>query len=211
MKKPIVYALMALSLMACKKEGDATPAADSTAVTTTNTADKEPVADGTFDITKIPVTDKDLGTFPYLSPPEKYLYNYNKEINQKDIKDVDTEYFAVNGKLIPQEGKSYKINIDKPSAEATKFSSNEVLKHYKNTILALGGVQVNDAEITQAEYNRIGEKVLIDQHYGYSLDQNLLDRIKTFVIRTKDKTVWIQLSLLDEESGRIAIVEQPAK
>jgi len=152
-----------------------------------------------------------LGTFPYLAPPEKYLYNYNKDINPKNIKNVDTEYFAVNGKLIAQEGKSYKINIDKPSSEETKFSSDEVLKHYKDVIEALGGVQVNDTDIAQAEYDRVGKKVLIDQGYGYTLDPNLLDRIKTFIIRTKDKTVWVQLCLLDEESGRITVLEQPAK
>ena len=175
------------------------------------TDDKEAVADSAFDINKIPVSDKDLGTFPYLAPPEKYLYNYNKDINPKNIKNVDTEYFAVNGKLIAQEGKSYKINIDKPSSEETKFSSDEVLKHYKDVIEALGGVQVNDTDIAQAEYDRVGKKVLIDQGYGYTLDPNLLDRIKTFIIRTKDKTVWVQLCLLDEESGRITVLEQPAK
>ena len=211
MKKSLIYAvLLALSLAACKKE--TTPdAADGDTTSVTKPNDKETVADAAFDINKIPVSDKDLGTFPYLAPPEKYLYNYNKDINPKNIKNVDTEYFAVNGKLIAQEGKSYKINIDKPGSEETKFSGDEVLKHYKDVIAALGGVRVNDTDITQAEYDRIGKKVLIDQGYGYTLDPNLLDRIKTFIIRTKDKTVWVQLCLLDEESGRITVLEQPAK
>jgi len=211
MKKPLVYAvLLAFSLTACKKETTPDTAnGDTTSVTKPN--DKEAVGDSAFDINNIPVSDKDLGTFPYLAPPEKYLYNYNKDINPKNVKNVDTEYFAVNGKLIAQEGKSYKINIDKPGSEETKFSSDEVLKHYKDVIAALGGVQVNDTDIAQAEYDRIGKKVLIDKGYGYTLDPNLLDRIKTFIIRTKDKTVWVQLCLLDEESGRITVLEQPAK
>ncbi|RYD93757.1 MAG: hypothetical protein EOP54_18665 [Sphingobacteriales bacterium] len=213
MKRPLICALLlALTLTACKKESTpGTADGDTTSVTNPKPGDKEAVADAAFDINKIPVSDKDLGTFPYFAPPEKYAYNYNKEASLRDIKEVDTEYFAINGKLIAQEGKSYKINIDKPSSEGTKFSSDEVLKYYKDTIAALGGVQVNDTEIAQAEYDRVGEKVLIDQHYGYTLDQNLLDRIKTFVIRTKDKVVWVQLCLLDQESGRIAVLEQPAK
>ena len=55
--------------------------------------------------------------FPYLNPPENYCYgvcsNWKGTVEQKDIKDFDKEYFAVNGKLIPVEGKALKVVIEK--------------------------------------------------------------------------------------------------
>lgn len=211
MKKPMLCLLLALSLAACKKETKETTApADSTA-TEAKTTTATTATDAPFDINIIPVSAKDLGTFPYLAPPEKYTYNYQKEANAKDFKDPDKEYFAVNGMLIPREGKTYKINIDKQSSEGPKFNALEVEKYYDTQIKALGGVQVNNAPITQAEYDRIGQGELITKSYGSSINVNLLDQVKTYVIRTKDKVIWVQFSLLDNESGNITVLEEAAK
>ncbi|OOQ61603.1 hypothetical protein [Mucilaginibacter pedocola] len=205
MKKVFLCLTLAAAISACKnKTTPATETADTVAIKTTET----PVADTTFNIDAIAVSDKDLGTFPFLAPPPTYSYNYHQEADPKDIKAVDKEYMAVNGKLIAQEGKTFKINIERPREGDKKFDAAEVQKYYEDKILSLGGVQVNNVEITKAEYERVGEKELITNNYGSTLDPNLLDRIKTYVIKTKDKVVWIQLCLLNEESGHIAVLEQ---
>jgi len=201
--------LMALSLAACKKEtNENTVPTESITTEAKGDIDTPSTTDAPFDINTIPISAKDLGTFPYLAPPKDYAYNYEKEANAKNIKDPDKEYFAVNGKLIPKEGKSYKINIDKQSSDGPKFNALEVEKYYDSQIKALGGVQVNSAPITQQEYDRIGQTELITKSYGSSINVNLLDQAKTYVIRTKDKTVWIQFSLLDSESGNITVLEE---
>lgn len=163
---------------------------------------------GTFDISSIPVTDKKPGTFPYLNPPETYTYNYEKEIQQKNINDFDKEYFAVNGKLILLEGKTYKVRIEKDRSNGKRFNSLIVEKSYKDAILALGGVPVNDVPVSQEEIKRVGDKELIEKHYGFSIDYNLLDDIKTYVIRTADKEIWIQMTLMNNESGKLTILEK---
>ena len=212
MKKPMFCLLLALSLAACKKETKETTTATDSTATEVKTETPASTTDAPFDINTIPVSTKEPGTFPYLAPPEKYSYNYQKEANPKDIKDPDKEYFAVNGKLIPREGKTYKINIDKESSEGLKFNALEVEKYYDSKIKELGGVQVdNNARITQEEYDRIGQTELITKHYGSSINVNLLDQIKTYVIRTKDKVIWVQFSLLDNESGNITVLEEAVK
>jgi len=205
MKKSILYLLLILTFAACKsKNNQEAEISDSTVVD----APDRTTVDTTFKIEDIALSGKELGTFPYLTPPAKYSYNYHQEANAKDIKASDKEYFAVNGKLIVQEGKTFKTNVEVDRSNGTKFNSEDVLKSYKDQILSLGGVQVNDGEIKQAEYDRVGKTELIDKQFGFTLDPNLLDRIKTFVIRTKDKVVWVQLCLLNEESGRITVLEK---
>ena len=58
------------------------------------------------------------------------------------------------------------------------------------------------------EIDRIGKENLMSATYGNSIDFNGLDRIKTYVIRTNSKEVWIQFSLLNEESGKITILRR---
>ncbi|TDG34853.1 OmpA family protein [Pedobacter changchengzhani] len=209
MKKIVICICIALTAFACKQKAKTVENTE-TPVATVNEAKTDSTKNNdVFDINKIPISDHDLGEFPYLSAPDKYGYgDYAGGMRKTDISDFDKEYFAVNGKLIPQEGKSCKVGIDVLNSQTTQFNSLIVEKSFEKAILALGGVQVNNVPVPQSEIERIGNKELIDKHYGYSIDYNLLDDVKTYVIRTKDKVVWIQFSLLNKESGRITFLEQ---
>jgi hypothetical protein len=171
-------------------------------------------ASGEFDITKIPVSEKALGEFPFINPPKDYCFGYcsswNGKPNEKDIKDTDKEYFAVNGKLIPVEGKTYKVTLEKNrNVDNKKFNRLVALNSLEKDITDLGGVQINNVPVSNEEWKRVGDNELITRGYGKSMDVNLLDDVKTYVIRSEEKEVWIQFNLMDEESGRIAILEKP--
>lgn len=211
----IAFAALSSILVSCNSDKtrleQRSEPADSTAIETkvTKTSDTS----GEFDITTIPVSETALGEFPFVSPPKDYCYGYcsswNGKPNEKDIKDTDKEYFAVNGKLVPQEGKTYKVAIEKNrNVDNKRFNRLVFLNALDKDIKALGGVQVNNVPVTSEEVKRVGDEELITRGYGKSIDQNLLDDLKTYVIRTKDKEVWIQFNLMDEESGRIAVLEK---
>lgn len=207
--KKITFIILSVLIVSCGKKKEEVSASQEVSQTTVETQKNE----GEFDIAKIPVSDKDLGIFPYLGPPENYCYGFcsgwEGTVKQKDIKEFDKEYFAVNGKLIPVEGKALKIAIEKDRNEnSTPFNSLLVEKAYEKAILDLGGVQVNNVPVPKEEIDRIGKENLMPTTYGNSINFNLLDRIKTYVIRTNTKEVWIQFSLLNEESGRITILEK---
>ena len=211
MRRIILCTALLLSIIACKKEQTTETTtkevATDSVVTTPKTSGTTP-ENGTFDINTIPVSDKDLGKFPYLNAPDTYKYNMGEDgITKSNISDFDKEYFAVNGKLIAQEGKTCKVWIEKKQG-AGPFNSLVVEKSYEKAILALGGVQVNNVAVPKSEIDRVGDKELVDKKYGHSIDFNLLDDIKTFVIRTKDKEVWIQFNLMNNESGKLTVLEK---
>ena len=164
--------------------------------------------DSIFNINSVPITEKDLGQFPFLKLPEKYTYGYEKEISQSDIKDPDKEYFAVYGKFVPQEGKTFKATLERNRADGKRFNSLELQRSIDQSIAALGGLKLKTVPIAQEEYKRIGEKELIEKKYGHSIDSNSLDDIQTYLIRTKTKEVWIQVFLLNDESGKITVLEK---
>ncbi|MET3979809.1 hypothetical protein ABIB62_002849 [Mucilaginibacter sp. UYP25] len=214
MKKSI-YALMIMATMAsCKSKTNdnagtdtAKNKAEESKTSPDAVANNTPVAVAPFDINTIPVSDKDPGKFPYVGLPAKYTFDYKAEAPAENINAMDKEYFAVNGKLIPQEGKTFKTHIQVPSADG-KFSSLTVGKYYDEAIKALGGVQVNNVSIPKTQIDSIGNKELIDKHYGHSIDYNLLDDVKTYVIRTKEKQIWIQMTLMNGESGNLTVLEK---
>jgi len=167
-----------------------------------------PGTDTIFNINSVAVSTKDLGEFPYLKLPDTYTYNYEKEISKASIKDPDKEYFAVYGKLIPEEGKTFKATLEKNRADGKRFNSLELLNSVNKSILDLGGIKLKTVPITQKEWDRIGNKELIEKKYGFSIDANSLDDIQTYVIRTENKAIWIQIFALNEESGKITILEK---
>lgn len=210
MKKIITVLVVLVQLIACKNKTDETKESDTSAPVETVSRENNDAQNSNqdFDISTIKTSTADLGTFPFLSPPETYTYDYEKEIDPSDIKDFDIEYFAVNGKLIRVEGKSFKVRIEKDRTDGKRFNSLIVGKSYEEAILALGGVLVNNVTVPNSELERVGNKVLFEKGYGHSIDSNLLDDLKTYVIKTKDKEVWIQYSLMNDESGSITILEK---
>jgi OOP family OmpA-OmpF porin len=217
MKKILLCATVVIALAACKSKTTNNSTTDTAAnkaeVSKTApdaVANNTPVGTGKFDINTIPVSDKNLdkSPFPYLDPPNYYTYNYDKVIKPESIRDVDKEYFAVNGKLLLQQGKTFKAHIERERNDGKKFNSIEVGQYYDDAIKALGGVQVNNVSVPKAQIDSVGNPELIDKRYGYSIDYSLLDDIKTYIIRTKTKQVWIQMTLMNDETGKITILEK---
>jgi len=212
--KIITLAALGMVLIACNsKEARLEQRSEPADTITTEAKTTAPVASGEFDITTIPLSEGKLGEFPFINPPKDYCYGYcsswDGKPNEKDIKDTDKEYFAVDGKLIPVEGKTYKVTIEKNrDVDNKKFNRVFALNSMEKDITALGGVKVNNVPVSNEEWKRVGDDELIIRGYGKSMDVNLLDDVKTYVIRTKDKQVWIQFNLMDEESGRITILEK---
>lgn len=167
-----------------------------------------PGTDSIFNISSVPITTAELGQFPYLKLPETYTYNYEKEISQASIKDIDKEYFAIYGKLVPEEGKTFKATLEKNRADGKRFNSLELQNSIDQSIKNLGGIKLKTVPISNKEWERIGEKELITNKYGFSIDANSLDNIQVYVIRSASKIIWIQVFLLNDESGKITVLEQ---
>ena len=208
-KKVTTCLFIATALMACNNSEKTTENNTKDSITSETSATNTAASDtATFDINSIAISDKELGTFPYLSYPDGYNFNYEKENSAKNIKALDIEYFAVNGKLVPVEGKSYKVRIEKDANSDNKFNKLVVERYYEDKISSLGGVKVNNIPVPSTELKRVGDKELVDKQYGHSIDYNLLDDIKTYVIRTTTKQIWIQMTLMNNEVGKLTVLEK---
>lgn len=209
-KKIILCLLVAIVAFSCKNSSsNESQTADSVAANTPTEA-RANTDSALFDIQSVPVSEVALGEFPYLSYPEGYNFNYHKEIEAKDIKEVDKEYFAVAGKLVAVEGKSFKVRIDRDS-EAGKLNRLVVEKYYATKIQELGGVRVNNIPVPKSEIERIGDKELIEQQYGFSIDYNMLDDVQTYLIKRKDREIWIQMMIMDSEIAKLTVLEKKTK
>jgi outer membrane protein OmpA-like peptidoglycan-associated protein len=182
------------------KSEETDTAKQGTVISTATEENKSKAADTGFDINTIPVTTQDIGVFPFFSAPEKNKYR------NAATKDFDREYFAVHNKLIPVEGKSFKAELVTEQDYGTEFNPLLVEKNYEQIITSLGGVKVNAGPISSDERNRIGDKELLEKDYGYVAVFGT-DDVSSYVIRTKDAEIWIQLQV-NNAYGHIAIVQK---
>ena len=74
----------------------------------------EPNITAEFDVSSVAITSKDLGKFPYLNAPERFKYSGGS------ASDLGREYFAIKGKLVPKDGKSFKAYIRPVDRERDK-------------------------------------------------------------------------------------------
>jgi hypothetical protein len=155
----------------------------------------------TFDINTVPVTDANLGTFPYLSALKGYQTKYSSDSVGFDF---DRAYFFDGKNIIAVEGKMVSrtfrpVDSDKPASELM------MQRNYENLIKSLGGVKVHSGIINEEAIKKLGEQEY-DKHNGSVSTYRPTD---TYVIRQKDKEVWIQVQP-DDEKYNLDIVEKAA-
>jgi outer membrane protein OmpA-like peptidoglycan-associated protein len=202
MKNLVASALVCLTLASgCNRNEnkneastDQNEARDSISAANTATPD-----DGNFDIEQIPVSTSELGPFPFFSLPEGIISN-NKPIERK----FDKLFFAIDGKMVPLEGRVWKsfLFADKDQ----EFSLPFVEKSYDQAILDAGGVKIFDGTISKEEYDRFSPSAPYlgeDASIGYTSEN-----IKTYLIKRSDQgNIYIQLSGTNA-SGKINVLQE---
>lgn len=186
----LIMAAMVLTALSCNKENKSTT--DEPGVTQQDTLNSTggnaSAAGKEFDINSIPVSDKELGAFPFFSLPDG-LAEQNRPIQRK----FDRLFFPLNGIMTPVEGKLWKSNIVVKPGTSDEWSLPYFEKSYDEAIKAAGGVKVFDGQISSEEYDRYKSQAAYlgeDGSIGYT-DQN----IKVYVIRKADGgDVYIQLT-----------------
>lgn len=163
-----------------------------------------------FDINKVPITNNFEGSFPYFKLPDGYMFNDPNSYRGKGVvNDVDKEYFYNHGIYFPMEGKTFKaqIRVDDEKFKDKKFSKLEVQKSFDELIAGIGGVKINNGEPLQS-----GQKDSLDKtdanayRDGYMHSCHNFDDVHTYVIRTKDKTVFVQYNIGADQSD-ITVLE----
>ena len=180
---------LALGLTACKKAPDTSAASvpSQTAVAPTTATDAAPSAsaanaeDTAFDPSALPTANVPLGAFPYIALPEGYSYNGTKTL------DYDRFMFAINGKIVPLEGRVFKAPLQR--VDNTEVSTVFIEKSFVNFMESLGAKKLND---TQIDY-----KVYELAHYDTEKsDVNMGQVTHTYGLKTQEgQPVIFQLGL----------------
>lgn len=180
MKRILLIGMAILSIAACREKSN-----EQKETTTNHPEDQsetQPPQAKTFDINTLPVSNENMGTFPYLSAPESYQYTKEK------TKEYEEKlFFYDDSSVLKVGGKYYHAQI--LAKEGVEFGDTYVVNNYKNAIEKLGGVEIYSGPLNKT-YNRVtGE----DLPYLKDLYDPLAYKYKQYIIPTPTENIWIEL------------------
>ena len=183
---------------------EATPEATPAAATTTPASETaapaaQPAA--AFDLSNVPVSTARLGAFPYLNKLPGYKLNTSSD----SIAFEFDRYYVYDGKqLVPIEGRvlrrEYVVVDDKK-----RTSDLMIQRNYENLIKSLGGVLVTSGKVS----SEVVEKTGREEYRKHNTVPGSDDQVNTYVIRQKDKEVWVQVKT-DAYHINLDVVEKAA-
>lgn len=161
----------------------------------------ETVISSGFDIEKIPVSNKEIGDFPYLSAPEGYEYKYEKNKNYED------KYFFYNDSLVTKIGGNYFFSpIWKKDDSKNEYEKSFVLKSYEDALEKLGAVKIYEGYLPTTAKDLIEKGELA---YFNDLNKNYSAYYKQFVLKTSNGNIWFELFIVDNENEiRLSVLLQ---
>jgi outer membrane protein OmpA-like peptidoglycan-associated protein len=159
-------------------------------------AEPDPAGQGAaFDINSVPVSDKELGAFPFFTPPSgsRYATHGSSKLDEKkSTRDFDRYYFVLNQTTLrPVEGKSFRVELWKEATNSPRDPDIlRIERNYENAIAALGGVRVFDGKPDRkTTYGALSEK----DRDAYGPRDGLIPR-QTHVIRKPGLEIWFEVS-----------------
>ena len=220
--RTVLAVTMAVALLAgCKKE-QAEVAAPADAVESAEAA--APAADlaeqaaveapatavpavAAFDIGTLPVSDKPLGAWPYITMPAGYALGHADELASRS-KDLARVPVWTGGQLLWVEGRVFSDSIR--AQEGKTHSRFELRKNLQQAIEALGGVRLAERNFDSAVQEANAKELddfrgeFGDMHDAYWHDNDA----DFYVIRRADKAIWV-VTQADNSDGAIMVVEGP--
>lgn len=164
-------------------------------------------AAATFDISRIPVSDKPLPEWPYIVLPAGYKFESADEIAQHS-KDLARVPVWTGGQLLWVEGRTFSDAI--ANVEGKSFSKFEVRNNLQRAVEALGGVRLSERSFDEAFYNA-NQKEIGDfrQEFSKVRDAYWYDNdADTYLIRRADKAIWVVAEYSNNDAG-LMVAEGP--
>lgn len=161
----------------------------------------EQITEPDFNIENIPVSNTNIGTFPFINLPEGLEARKGAIQNKFDVC-----FFPINGTMTAFEGKLYKADVTAIQGES--FSQSYFERSMQDYLKSIGAVKIYDGEITKEEYERYSKQ---DPNKGGSGDMGYWNqRIQFYMIRTKENgNVFIQFTS-DNAGARLNILQEEA-
>ncbi|RFP65391.1 hypothetical protein D0N36_08960 [Hymenobacter lapidiphilus] len=197
-------ALLAPLLTGCGSKDTAGETATDVTTTTETTRTEVPIVPETaaaatspeaaastaaFDVTTVPISTANLGRFPYIAGLKGFTLNTS---NSKEY-DFERAYVYDGKTLLPIEGKVSRrlFDVDRSDGNSKTVSELAIDRNLENQLKELGAVKVWTGIIPRESVDKIGNDEFY-KHRGFGTNDN--DASDTYLIRQKDKEVWVQLN-----------------
>lgn len=131
----------------------------------------------------IEISTADVGKFPYLMPPEGYMYDRfakNRNFAEKYHFYRDSSMVTIGGKYF----RALVLKNDDPKYRKEKFNDSLVITYYENAIKQLGGIEVYTDDKPLKKLDRIDDDLA---------NQPIAGIYRQFIIRTPNGNVWFDL------------------
>ena len=177
----LIYVAVMLCLGSCNQGADKKDTVNVNHDTLqTSASDRTGSVDNSLD--KMPVSDKELGQFPYLKATEGY--KFSGDINRQ----LEEKYFFHSDSLVQKVSGKYFHTTIFPSGST--FEDTFIVNHYTKDIEKLGGVQIYAGGLPKAAGELINKE---KPAYAEDMYDPMPYKYKQFLINTKTEKIWIEL------------------
>ena len=131
----------------------------------------------------IEVSMADIGKFPYLVPPEGYVYDRfakNKNLAEQYHFYSDSSMLTIGGKYF----RALVLKSDDRKYRKEEFCDSTIVSHYENAIKQLGGVEIYSDDKPLKILDMIDEDMA---------NQSIAGSYRQFIIRTPSGNAWFSL------------------
>ena len=154
-------------------------------------------ADATTDLNRLPVSDKDLGIFPFFNLPQGF------EAQDTKTQPLDVKYVFPGGGLKVVEGRYHHERIQSSGGD---WNETLLLRSFDEKIRELGGVQVYDGSLPAAAREKIASD---NPRFVADLYDPSPYRFRQYVIRTPQGRVWVEIGYgYNEPMADLTIVQE---
>ena len=160
-------------------------------------------ATGSFNIADIPVSNADIGDFPFFTAPEGAMY-----INNPKPMEFDFIVFVTPDDMFEVEGKTFRSYIQRDRKSDTEISGRYLFRSYEDAILAAGGVKVFEGRLRGERLQQYRDLCTYAGSNGSIGISN--HEIVSYVIRRNDGNIYISMEKKSSPSSAIQIVQEKA-
>jgi hypothetical protein len=145
---------------------------------------------------QIPVSNKELGEFPFFEFPSNF-----KQMNTPYQNTDDHLFVPINGKFIEFSGKVWRSYVEASGENWSLFSFNKKLTAW---LLSKGGIPIYKGKVTRSELDLVKDKM--DYAGGEGSIDYWNNIVNVFIIKQSGRNVYVLFSG-NTASGEIQIIE----
>lgn len=159
----------------------------------------------TIAVDKYPISQMDLGTFPFLKAPEKSQY-----INNIKVINFDANVVITESGIYEVEGKVFRAWVHKSRDVAEDISNRYLIKGFEEQITRLGGVKIFEGSLSGEKLKQYNNMVSYGGDDGSFIPTGDSKAV-TYIIRHDSGNVFITLEKRGFGSTSVQIVQEEPK